>query len=245
MTLPELLVALVLSGIIGTTLLRFSVQLGHSTTKLQARALAATALDQGLTFLSAEVGEAAPGDISAIAGDAISYRGYRGSGLACAVTATRVSFTPERGGGRSPQPGRDSLLLLLTDEGWSALPIVSVQAATCDGAAALAIETLIDPVTLAKVDSALAVPVRIFETMQARLYQSSGDWWLGARSLSGGEAVQPLAGPFAANPGGWEFRDHTGAVTTDPAAVARFIFRLASPEHDSAVVLLQPVSLRP
>ena len=49
--------------------------------------------------------------------------------------------------------------------------------------------------------------------MQARLYASLGSGWLGARSVSAGEVVQPLAGPFtlpASRFAGW---DSSGAPT--------------------------------
>jgi len=40
-------------------------------------------------------------------------------------------------------------------------------------------------------------PVRVFEWVEARAYQSNGTWWLGARSLRPADVIQPLAGPIA------------------------------------------------
>jgi hypothetical protein len=38
--------------------------------------------------------------------------------------------------------------------------------------------------------------VRIYEPVLLALYQSEGQQWLGMRSLSSGEAIQPLFGPL-------------------------------------------------
>jgi hypothetical protein len=37
--------------------------------------------------------------------------------------------------------------------------------------------------------------------MELAAYQSEGQWWLGMRSLSSGEAIQPIFGPLAATEG--------------------------------------------
>jgi len=63
--------------------------------------------------------------------------------------------------------------------------------------------------------------VRIVELMELKAYQSEGQWWLGARSVSAGEAIQPVAGPLEDQDG---FRllylNRAGGPTVDPGAVA-------------------------
>ncbi|MBA3258765.1 MAG: hypothetical protein H0T68_04780, partial [Gemmatimonadales bacterium] len=40
-------------------------------------------------------------------------------------------------------------------------------------------------------------PVRLFEIMELQYYPQGGQAWLGMRSVSRGEAIQPLIGPLA------------------------------------------------
>jgi hypothetical protein len=52
--------------------------------------------------------------------------------------------------------------------------------------------------------------------MTLQLYQSSGEWWLGAQSNSAGEAMQPVLGPLRSGNGiGFEYFNAAGATTTD------------------------------
>jgi hypothetical protein len=56
--------------------------------------------------------------------------------------------------------------------------------------------------------------------MQLKLYQSEGESWLGARSVSGGEAVQPVLGPLAgANGFRLDYLNGQGAPTADVNAI--------------------------
>jgi hypothetical protein len=50
--------------------------------------------------------------------------------------------------------------------------------------------------------------------MQIRLYQSGGEYWLGARSVSAGETIQPLIGPLTSRGLALSYRDSAGATTT-------------------------------
>ena len=52
-----------------------------------------------------------------------------------------------------------------------------------------------------------------------KLYQSTGQWWLGLRSVSTGEAIQPLAGPLTEDGLRFEFLDLLGQPTTDRTSV--------------------------
>ena len=45
--------------------------------------------------------------------------------------------------------------------------------------------------------STVGGPARIFETMELQYYPQDGRMWLGMRSLSRGETIQPLLGPLA------------------------------------------------
>jgi hypothetical protein len=67
---------------------------------------------------------------------------------------------------------------------------------------------------------AVNTPVRIYELMELRLYQSGGKSWLGAHSLSAGEVIQPVVGPLLDGTGfTLEYQDGGGSVTADPKAI--------------------------
>jgi hypothetical protein len=63
-------------------------------------------------------------------------------------------------------------------------------------------------------------PVRIAEVMELRLYESEGQSWLGARSVSSGEAIQPLVGPLTDGSGfRLDYLDATGTPTADRTSI--------------------------
>jgi hypothetical protein len=149
-------------------------------------------------------------------------------GIVCSVTPSRLLLraTPFHGL-RGPQSARDSLLLFVegdssiaTDDRWIPLPIAAVGSGTgCGGQPVLTLDTVLDtalaPLAAIRLESA----ARIFEIMQVRLYQSSGLFWLGARSVSAGEVIQPVLGPLL--PGGLGFTcfDSAGATTVRLSSV--------------------------
>jgi hypothetical protein len=81
--------------------------------------------------------------------------------------------------------------------------------------------------------------------MQAKLYRSQGAWWLGARSESAGEVIQPVAGPLA--PAGLRlvYRDSLGLPTSAAGGVREIELRLAAGEVpvESVRVVLRPRNL--
>jgi hypothetical protein len=62
--------------------------------------------------------------------------------------------------------------------------------------------------------------VRIYEVIELRLYRSEGKSWLGARSVSAGEAIQPVLGPLTDGTGfRLEYLEGGGSATNDMTAV--------------------------
>ncbi len=214
-TLVEVLTALVLSGLIGLVLVRASLTLQRVAQASQEGNALQLAFDGGLGFLAeelAQVGRGSAGeDLQRIAPDSMTYRGIRGVGVACRVSASDVVVPIGRlRSTRLPQPGRDSLLLYagvdslhIARDAWVALPLLGVGTTSCAGMPAFRLATLVDTTQTPLGSLPAFPPVRLFEVMEARLYPSLGGWWLGARSESGGETIQPLAGPFV--PGGAPF----------------------------------------
>jgi len=168
-------------------------------------------------------------DILVAGPTALVYRAMRGIGFLCGIpsaTAIRIarsSFT----GQRDPQAGRDDALIFIEDsaaagaeESWRGTQIVSVAtSAPCPGALGPGI-TLTVPASALVAGLEAGTPVRIAEEMELRLYESEGRSWLGARSVSSGEAIQPLVGPLT-NGSGFrlEYLDATGMPTADRTSI--------------------------
>jgi hypothetical protein len=56
--------------------------------------------------------------------------------------------------------------------------------------------------------------------MELSLYAEDGEWWLGARSVSAGEAdPQPMLGPLTGNGFGLQYLDGNGNATADLTAI--------------------------
>ena len=159
---------------------------------------------------------------------AVSYRASRGFGVLCQPAgATQIRLARSTFiGARDPQPGRDSAYVFLEGDGtradddfWQAIAIAGVSTSgACAGTAEPGI-TLTVPTTAPLVGLAAGTPVRIGEIMELRLYQSESKWWLGMRSVTSGEVIQPLAGPLASDGLRLQYLDRNGASTMDLSAV--------------------------
>jgi hypothetical protein len=173
-------------------------------------------------------GSADQNDVLGMTVSGITYRGARGIGFLCQppsanrIRIARGSFS----GYRDPQPTRDLAYLFVDgsrdtdgDDSWLGLPIVDVAtSAACPGAVGPGI-TLTTSAAL-PADLPTGTPVRIYEVMELRSYQSEGRSWLGARSVGAGEAIQPVAGPLADRDGfRLEYLNAAGAQTTDPTSI--------------------------
>ena len=175
---------------------------------------------------TAETGTAAENDILGLAAHGITYRAMRGSGFTCQPSSVNQLLISQSSfsGFRDPQPGRDSILLYLDSvalgkPGWvpAGLAAVSTGGRCPDNLPAFTLT--VAPVALLAGRPA-GIPVRTYELMELRSYPSEGRYWLGARSISAGEAIQPLFGPLT-DAAGFElsYRSRTGAPTIEPRAV--------------------------
>ena len=168
-------------------------------------------------------------DILVAGSNALVYRAMRGIGFICATPSAttfrmaRSSFT----GARDPQAGRDEALIFSedsaaigADDSWLGANIVSVVTGVpCPAALGPGI-TLTVPASASVAGLEVGTPVRIAEVMELRLYESEGGSWLGARSVSTGETIQPLVGPLTKESGfSLEYLDATGMPTIDRTSV--------------------------
>jgi prepilin-type N-terminal cleavage/methylation domain-containing protein len=169
----------------------------------------------------------------------LTYRATRGIGFLCEASLAgrlriaRATFS----GFRDPQALRDGAYLLIEgnpaagiDDVWLQLSILSITTNTvCGGAPA--IDLTVSPATTAGLPA--GTPVRFFEPMELKLYQSGGNAWLGARSIATGEAIQPVTGPLAATDGlQLEYLDRNSAPTADPASIRSIVLRIRGISED-------------
>jgi prepilin-type N-terminal cleavage/methylation domain-containing protein len=174
-------------------------------------------------------GTADKNDILTIAASDITYRAMRGIGFICqAPTATQIRITRSGFSGfRDPVAGgRDSVYVFIdgdqdseADDRWLPVAITGVATGTaCPGA--LGDITLTTPNTAGLVGIPVGTPIHIFEVMELKLHVADGKSWLGARSISAGEVIQPVLGPLVDGNGfQLEYLDAAGAITADKTAI--------------------------
>ena len=239
-TLVEALVAMVLLAVVGQTLLRI-ITVSQRLFRAQGeRAALQASLRAGASLLAGELRPAGPGDLLAVLPDEVVYRAPRLTAVGPASVAVRRRL---HSGYRDLVAGRDSLLVFRdndpatdADDRWEPVAVSGSETpGSCpDGSPARIVPATVPPDLAAL--SLADVPVRAFEVMQLRLYQSGGQYWIGMRSLSGGEAqVQPAVGPLAADGLRLSYRTAAGTLATAPADV-RFIGLTIRGVSDGAVV---------
>ena len=237
-SLVELVVALALFGLVGAVTLRLMLAFSREAASLRERSAVQGDGRTGALLVQSElrelgVEEGGPADLVDIATDSVTYRAPRGYGVSCLIGLgqVRILDTPvfPFSSVRGISPGRDSLLLFAegnpastADDRWLRLPVLSVGASSCSGASAIVVGTIDFAPQLPAGDLAAVEPggpVRTFEVMRLKEYLSTGQRWLGAESVSGGEAVQPVLGPLSARGLTMAYLARDGAPTTDPRAV--------------------------
>lgn len=249
-TLVEIIVAMALMLIVTGAIHRLLVttqrlsraQAARMNLQSNVRASALVIANELRELNGVETGAADQTDILSIAGNGLTYRAMRGIGFLCEspvagqIRVARSSFS----GFRDPQPSRDGAYLFVegspdagVEDAWLPLPITGVATNTsCPGTAGPAISITASS-SAAIAGAPVGTPVRIYETMELRLYQSDGHWWLGARSVSAGEAIQPVAGPLAGSDGlQLEYLNRAGTPTTAPAAIKSVVMTVRGTTED-------------
>lgn len=234
-TLVEMLIGLVLLGIVTTTIYRVLTS-SQRISRAQAEQVSLqSSVRLGALAVASELREiginaAGNTDILAMSANGITYRAMRSSGLACQVSATQVRISNTANtyfAARAIVPGQDSMVLFVertptiaSDDSWLVLPITGVSASTCGATAAIALATTINTATTPLAAIVTEAPVRTFEVMELAVLNSGGNNWLGVRSVSAGQALQPALGPIQANGLALSYLNAAGAVTANRAQVA-------------------------
>jgi prepilin-type N-terminal cleavage/methylation domain-containing protein len=173
-------------------------------------------------------GTVAQNDVTVANADGVTYRASRGLGFLCQVPGAgelriaRSTWTGLRG----PSNPRDDLYLFVDgnkdedgDDTWLQMDITNVvtSAAACPGGVAGYILTVAGAIPAGV---SVGTPVRLFELMRLQLTPQGGQWWVGGRSISGGDpGLTPVLGPLTDDGFGLQYFDSTGAVTADVKAI--------------------------
>jgi|KBSSwiStaDraftv2_1062776.scaffolds.fasta_scaffold48167_3 hypothetical protein len=228
--LVELLVATLvgaaLTMLVGRLLLESAAVLRHRSERMgleHSVRVSVGALRAMLEPLGVDSGSGA--DLAAGGPSTFVARIVRGSGALCEAALDRVLIRAGPAwwrGLRIPVKNRDSLIVasVAGSERWIVAPLTGNPAAgICpDGSAALVLPTAIAPSSLPSLGA--GSPLQIIEPVELRIYPSSGAIWLGLRLAATGEAIQPLAGPFAATGPGLGYQDLQGNPALNGPLVA-------------------------
>lgn len=230
-TLVEMIVTITLLALVSGVALQLLLR-QHWTGEAQSeRAALQGTMRAAVLYLENEIRElgGSPGDpdIMVFAAESLTYRAMRSAGISCALSPTALTVSlSDLHGYRAPQAGRDSLLLFMdgvpttaSDDRWLHLPLVSVSGGSCGGRAGLVLGTTIDTAATPLSGFPPLAPFRTFEIMQTRLYSSGGDYWVGARSVSAAEIIQPLAGPFLVHGLAMQFLDSLALPAVSAAGI--------------------------
>jgi prepilin-type N-terminal cleavage/methylation domain-containing protein len=226
-TLAELLIVLIIMGVVTGGIYKL-LNTTQRVTRAQAERVdlqsnvrtASIVIPAELREINTFVGgTVAQNDILVMNPTSIQYRAMRGIGFTCAGTTTTQLRIRDYNGLRTPGTSpRDSVYVFNdganpdvgTDDTWLPRRITGTVAGnTCGGAGVITLN--ID--ALPSVPPA-GTPVRAYEVMELSLYQQNGKSWLGMRSVSNNEAVQPLLGPLKDADGlNFSYLNAAGAVT--------------------------------
>ena len=188
----------------------------------------------GYDSIPAVAGFAAPASVSpdllTLEPGRVVYKAMRGIGFTCAPAEPgRLPLRQATLLGARPPEVDDSLTVFIegdpataADDAWVHAGIAAVTAGACeDGAAAVVLSVGFAAGAGGAAPARMVVggPVRFFEVMELRYYQSGGKSWLGARSLTAGGVIEPMLGPLADSSGAvrgftFTYLDRAGAPTT-------------------------------
>jgi type II secretory pathway pseudopilin PulG len=220
-SLLELLVALTLGATVLAAALRITLGAVRSGDRTRERARQQALFRSSTAVLRHDLAGLDPArDLATLAPDSLTLRAVRGIGRTCgtdgsAVVVALASFRSWR----LPDAARDSVRVPeASGTSWVSLPLLGAvsRSACADGTPGLRLP--VDGALAARA-AAASVAVRVVEWVRYRVYSNADGWWLGARSLRGGDVVQPIAGPFAARALAFRFLDGAGAPTADGARI--------------------------
>src|SRR5262245_7526406 len=241
--LLEAVIASALTALLMVAALGALSSLQRSTGRFASRALSDQVIRGATQLIRSELRDISPaaGEILAFTPSSITYRAVRGTGISCVANGGRIqvisgTWAPLR----QPAAGRDSLVILGQPPDTEV--VVSSLGATATGFCPDGVVSMSLPYAVGASDPAAAArypsPVLVTEVMELRGYESGGEWWIGARSVSAGEVIQPALGPIAGNGLRIVAFDSARTPTNTPRLVSHLLFVIRVPSGDSAEVHL-------
>jgi prepilin-type N-terminal cleavage/methylation domain-containing protein len=253
-TLIELLIALVLLSLVSASLFSLLNTTQRVSRAQSERSSLQSNVRTGAIVVPGELrqinavagGFTDQNDILAMSATSINYRAMRGMGQVCQTpTSSEVRvFSDGFMGYRAPTGPRDGLYVFIegnadksSDDTWTRASVTSVTSGNvCPGGVA-GYTFAVSPANATLPSATVNAPVRTYEVMTLQLYQSNGEWWLGAQSNSAGEAMQPVLGPLRSGDGlGFEYFMADGVTTTTDVKQVRSIQVTLRGLSDQAVV---------
>jgi prepilin-type N-terminal cleavage/methylation domain-containing protein len=241
-TLIELLITLVIVSFVALGISRIFVTQQRLTVAQVEQANLQANMRIGGTALLGELLQMGPGspggnDLVAMGASSLTYRAIRGEAIACQVAVNQVRILRTPSYLSRPITTSDSMLLFVenspsitSDDSWIAIPITAASNSTCGASPAVALTTTIaTPLT----NIVLNAPVHIYEVMQIAEVTTGGENWLGARSVSAGQALQPVVGPLATTGLSFAYFDSLGATTATAADVRSIRVTLRGVSEDA------------
>ncbi|HUG42015.1 MAG TPA: prepilin-type N-terminal cleavage/methylation domain-containing protein [Longimicrobiales bacterium] len=218
-TLVEVLVVLAIAGVLAGAVHRFLAQHRRFYAHVEAGALNHDALRVAWAVLAPDLREAdaLAGDVVLLAPDSLQVRSPVGFGVVCAADPSRglVALLEARG---RLLTGPDSLLVHGAG-GWRVARILARDpAGPVPGCAYGAGTVAVLELEGGTGDLAPGDPLRAFRSWTYHPVQLGAAWWL---ARSHGADLEVLAGPLTTAGLRFRFLDAAGAVTSDPASVAR------------------------
>ena len=206
-TLVELLVAAVISGVLavltGGLVAASASRLRDRSERMALEQSLRVSLGAAAAMLEPLGADSSAGpDLSQTAAGSFVARSSRATGVLCAAAPNVLQVRAGAQWWRAVRglvAGRDSLLIATLGgaDRWIAAPLLAAPAsgACPDGTPGFLLPTAISSAAAAQIGA--GSPLRVFEPVELRIYSSGGGSWIGLRQVQTGEAIQPLAGPFA------------------------------------------------
>ncbi len=247
-TLVELLVALTVGLVVAGAVFEVLFSQWRLLSAHRGRMDARQSLRTAAALLSWEFSATSPaaGDLYSIASDSLTLRALQGTGIVCshATFGSKQHFGLQQTWGYFDATADDSALVYTVTSGrwdavavgkaynkeqaWSPAPSGGGTPVCFWGDSTTAAPRPEATLQLQGPDPILAgigvgAPVRVYRRTHYALFQRDGYWWLGRR-IGAAADFEIVTGPMLPpDSGGVEFTyyDESGAVTTDPARVAR------------------------
>ena len=257
-TLAEILVGLLLTGIVGTAVIRALTGTQRGTSAQFARIDAQESARAVNYYMQSALREldASEGDVRVANSTTLEFRGMAWTGMSCtAVTVVGgnlriVVKNTQLFGRRAPDASLDSILVynendpgIRTDDVWLVGAISATAGGTCADLSAGTRLTL--AISAASGGNAAAVagfvsggPIRGFQTEEISLYDDgAGAYWLGQRTMDNAgtwSAIEPLAGPLTSTGLALAYYDTLNAVTATLADIASVGVTIRTQSRDIA-----------